>query len=104
MTPERLRETLLAELLSVVALRFGDAVRVEGERVPWGELAFREAARPVFEEPNHGSGGFQPLHAIVVPEHERRQVTAVHVPQAARPVVVLGEEQSRIGSRGGALE
>src|SRR5262245_36712798 len=103
MAPQRLGEALLAELLAGLALRFGDSVRVERQRVAWSEFALREFTRPVFEEPNYRGGGFQPLHAVVVPEHECWQVPAVRVPQAPGTVIVLGEEQGGVGPRGSTL-
>ena len=93
-------QPLLAELLSRVVERLGDAVRVEHEQVAGRELALADRALPIREEPQDGARGARAARACRRPEQQAAQVAAVGVAQALRRVVVLGEEERGVGAVG----
>src|SRR5690348_14482081 len=92
-----LDQALFSEFLCSIVERFGDAVRVERERVSRVEPAFPNRAIPFFEESQHGAGGFEPFQSAVAPEEKSGEMPAARVAQAPRAVVILGKEQGGVG-------
>src|SRR5712692_4761650 len=86
-------EALLSELLVIRVVGFGDAVGVQGESVPWTELAFSDGAIPILENSQYGGGSAEALHGVVAAEHKSGKMAAIRVAQAAGGVVVFREEE-----------
>lgn len=102
-TTESVDQARFAEFFAVGAERFGDAVGIEDQGVAGTELAFGDGAFPILEDAQDGGGGGKAFEGIVGAEDQRRKVAAVDVAEAARRVVVLGEEESGEGGVGGIV-
>ena len=72
-------QALFAELFVVGVVGFGDAVGVEGKCIARAKLVFADFAIPIFENPEHGSGGFEALHGIVAVKQNRGEMAAVGI-------------------------
>src|SRR5712664_602714 len=91
-------EALFAEFFVGGVVGFGDAVGVEGERVPWVKLAFSNFAIPILEDSQYSGCGFEPLDSVITAEHKTVEMATIGVAQAARGVVILGEEEGGEGA------
>src|SRR5260370_41727364 len=100
MTVQGFDEAVFAELFVVGVVGFGDAVGVEGEGVPWMELAFSNFAIPILEDTQHGGSGLEARDGIVAAEHKSGEMAAIRIARAAGGVVVFGEEESGEGAGG----
>src|SRR6266704_6109524 len=91
-------KALLAELVVVRVVAFGDAVGVESEGITWEKLAFSNFAIPILENPKHGGSGVQALNGVITVEQQAGEMAAIRVAQAADRVVVFGEEECGEGA------
>src|SRR4029077_3084709 len=83
--------------------RLGDSVGVEHESVTTAELSFIEVALPFVEEPEHCAGGVEPLQRAGCSQQESRVMSTVRVAKPLRAIVILGKEQSSVGTVDRAL-
>src|SRR5260370_39183078 len=93
MTLEGFDQALFAELFVGGIVGLGYAVGVESERVTQAKPTFSNFAIPILENTEHGSGGLEALHSVITAEEQGGEMTAIGVAQAARSVVVFGEEE-----------
>src|SRR5260370_13782318 len=101
MTLEGFDQALFAELFVGGIVGLGYAVGVESERVTQAKPTFCNFAIPILENTEHGGGGLEALHSGITAEEQGGEMTAIGVAQAARSVVVFGEEEggeSAVGS------
>ena len=100
---EGVDETLLAELLAALVEGLRDPVGVEGQEVVGLETGLPDRTLPLPKEPQDRRRRLQPVEGPVTSEEERAEVTAVHVAERARQVVVVREEEAREGAFGRVL-
>src|SRR6266567_898524 len=86
-------KALLAELVVVRVVGFGDAVGVESEGIAWEKLAFSNFAIPILENPKHGGSGVEALNGVITVEQQAGEMDAIRVAQAADGIVIFGEEK-----------
>src|SRR5258708_30276419 len=98
MAPQDFDKALLAELVVVRVVGFGDAVGVESEGIAWEKLAFSNFAIPILENPKHGGSGVEALNGVITVEQQAGQMAAIRVAQAADGIVLFGEEKTRKGA------
>src|SRR5215470_14614986 len=78
--------------------RLGDAIGVKRERVTGKELALANRAVPVFEKSHDGAIGIEAFESAVTAQEQGRQMATIRVAEAARGVVVFGEEESGVSA------
>src|SRR6266571_840663 len=96
-------KALLAELVVVRVVGFGDAVGVESEGIAWEKLAFSNFAIPILENPKHGGSGVEALNGVITVEQQAGEMAAIRVAQAADGIVIFGEEKGGKGAVGSVV-
>jgi hypothetical protein len=96
-------EALFAKFLSSGIEGFRDSVGVENKSVAGRKLALSQGAIPIFEGAHNGCSGGEAFERIIGTQEERRKVTTVGIAEAARDVVIFGEEESGEGGVGGIV-
>ena len=91
-------EAGLAEFLEVGVEGFGDTVGIEDESVAGEEKGFADFAIPVVECAEDSGRGVEGLDGGIGAEDEPAEVATVGVAEAARGVIVFGEEESGEGA------
>jgi len=97
---ERGDEAFFAKLFEGGIEGFGDAVGVKGESVARVELALANFAIPIVEGTEDSGGGVQGFDGGIGAENQRGEMAAVGEAEAARGVVVFGEEERGKGTIG----
>src|SRR5258708_17886797 len=103
MAPQDFDKALLAELVVVRVVGFGDAVGVESEGITWEKLAFSNFAIPILENPKHGGSGVEALNGVITVEQQAGEMAAIRVAQAPDGIVIFGDEKSGKGAVGGVV-
>src|SRR5258708_10477468 len=93
MAPQDFDKALLAELVVVRVVGFGDAVGVESEGITWEKLAFSNFAIPILENPKHGGSGVEALNGVISVEQQGGEMAAIRVGEADDGIVIFGEEK-----------
>src|SRR5271165_5403413 len=103
MALQTIEEAMFTKLFSVAIEGLRDAVGVKRQRVAREKAGFADGTLPIFEQSEDGGSGFEPIHAVIAADEQRREMAAVGVAQAAGLIVVFGKEERRVGAFGGVL-
>src|SRR5690349_14741636 len=91
-------EPVLSVFLAGLIQSIDDSVGVECEGVAGSEFAFCYGAVPFWKQAQHGASRVEALEFAAGSQQQAGVVAAVGVAQAARIVVVFGEEKGCVGA------
>src|SRR5215831_5680703 len=94
---EGVEQPVFSKLFSTAIQRLSDAIGVQRQDVARFQTALRHRTFPVLEETQHGARGSKLQQTAVISEKKGREMSAVGIAQAARLIVIDGEEEAGIG-------
>ena len=104
MRVQRLDEPSFPELVVLGVEGLGDPIGVDRQKISSGEPELRRRGTPTGRTgPARPPSASSRSTCAVVSKHQRRQMSAVRVAQASRPVVELRIEKGRVGVVGRTL-
>jgi hypothetical protein len=92
-----------SELLTLSIVGFRYTIRVERQQIAGLELAFGDRAIPISKQAQQRCGGVEAHARVVGAENQRREMSAVGVPEALGVIVVFGKEERGICAVTGVL-